>query len=84
MARLDAVEDEGSNRPRSFRPFGEGFWPDVAWALAVLAGAALGALVFDAFDVLAGAVVGVIVLVIARAVRRGVKRHGAPDPGAER
>jgi hypothetical protein len=68
------VQSEGSNRPRFLRPLGQGFRPDVIWALAVLAGVALGALLFD-FNGLLGAVVGVTAVVIGRAVHRYVKRH---------
>jgi hypothetical protein len=69
------MEPKHHNRPWIIRPLGEGFWPDVVWAVAVLAGGALGALVFDAWAVFVGAVIGVILLVGARAVSRGVKRR---------
>jgi hypothetical protein len=60
-----------SNLPPGFRPLGEGFRADVIWALAVLAGALLGAVLFDNFAALVGAAVGVAAVVVVRAVRRG-------------
>ena len=68
------VQARGSSRPRIFRPLGDGFWPDVQHALAVLVGAGLGALLFG-FEGFAGAIIGVTVFVVARAVRRRVKPH---------
>jgi Na+/H+-translocating membrane pyrophosphatase len=59
-----------SDRPPGFRPLGDGVRVDVTWALAVLAGALLGAILFDNFAVLAGAAVGVAAVVVVRAVRR--------------
>ena len=74
------VQTGGYNRPRFLQPLGEGFWPDVKWALAVLAGMALGALVFDNVNVPIGAAVVLTAVVIGRAVHRFVKRH--QEPGA--
>jgi hypothetical protein len=52
-----------------------GLGGDLKWALAILAGFALGCLVFGAEpSILLGAVIGVAVVVIARAVLR---RHRA-------
>jgi len=59
-----------SDRPPGFRPLEVGFRGDVKWALAVLAGALLGSILFDNFAVLVGAAVGVIVIVVSRAIRR--------------
>jgi hypothetical protein len=47
-----------------------------------MVGAALGALTFDAWDAFAGAVIGVTLVVITRAVHRGLKRRRAPGPQA--
>ena len=66
--------------PRIFRPLPKNFWGDVLGALSVLAGAALGAWQFDAWDGFVGAVLGATSVVIFRAVRRGVKRRRAPGP----
>jgi hypothetical protein len=69
------MEPKHYSRPWIARPLGEGFGPDLMWGLAVLAGAALGALVFDAWAVFAGAVIGVIVLISVRAVLRATRRR---------
>jgi hypothetical protein len=74
------MEPKQSNWPRIFRPLAETFWGDVLGALSVLAGAALGAWTFDAWDGFVGAVIGASLVVIFRAVRRGVKRLRAPGP----
>jgi hypothetical protein len=74
------MEPKKSNWPRIFRPLPKNFWGDVLGALSVLAGAALGAWVFDAWDGFGGAVIGASLVVIFRAVRRGVKRPRAPGP----
>jgi hypothetical protein len=74
------MEPTHSNWPRIFRPLGKGFWPDVVWAVAVLAGVALGAWLFDSWDGFVGAIIGVTTVVVFRAVRRGVKRLRAPGP----
>ena len=74
------MEPKKSNWPRIFRPLPKNFWGDVLGALSVLAGAALGAWVFDAWDGFGGAVIGAFLVVIFRAVRRGVKRPRAPGP----
>ena len=58
----------------------EGLRGDVLGALFVLAGAALGAWVYDDFDGFVGAVIGAALVVIYSAVRRGVKRRRAPGP----
>jgi hypothetical protein len=76
------MERTHSNRPRIFRPLGEGFWPDVVGAVATLVGAALGAWQFNSFDGFVGAAIGATLVVVVRAVRRGVKRHRAPGPQA--
>jgi hypothetical protein len=48
---------------------------DVKWALAVLAGFAIGALIFGAdWSVVAGAAVGVLVVMLVRAVIRRRQR----------
>lgn len=72
----------GDERPRLMRPLEAGFWPDVKGAVAILAGAALGGLLFHDLRGLLGAVVGGAAAVIARAVvRRHRKRHA--DPGTD-
>ena len=63
-----------------FRRPPEGFRGDVQGALSVLAGAALGAWQFDAWDGFEGAVVGATLVVIFRVARRGVRRRRAPGP----
>ena len=68
------LQTRGANRPRFFRPLGDGFWPDMVYALAFLVGCALGGLLLG-FEGIAGAVIGVSILVVARAVRRRVKPH---------
>jgi hypothetical protein len=75
-----AMEPKKSSWPRIFRPLPKNFWGDVLGALSVLAGAALGAWQFDAWDGFVGAVLGATSVVIFRAVRRGVKRRRAPGP----
>ena len=74
------MEPRKSHWPRIFRPLPKNLWGDVLGALSVLAGAALAASVFDAWDGFLGAVVGASLVVIYRAVRRGVKRHRSPGP----
>lgn len=74
------MEPKQSNWPRIFRPLPEGFRGDVLGALSVLAGAALGAWVFDAWDGFDGAVIGASLVVVFRLVRRGVRRRRAPGP----
>jgi hypothetical protein len=63
-----------------FRRFPDSFWGDVLGALSVLAGAALGALLFNSFAGLLGAVVGAVLVVIGKGVRRGVRQRGARRP----
>jgi hypothetical protein len=58
----------------------EGLRGDVQGALGVLAGAALGAWTFDAWDGFLGAIIGVTTVVVFRTIRRGVKRRRAPGP----
>jgi hypothetical protein len=72
------MEPKQSHWPRIFRPLPKSFWGDVLWALSVLAGAALGAWVLDAWDGFVGAVIGASLVVTYRAVRRGVKRRRTP------
>jgi hypothetical protein len=72
------VEPKKSNWSRIFRRPPEGFRGDVLGVLGVLAGAALGAWVFDAWDGFGGAVIGALLVVSFHAIRRGVKRHRAP------
>ena len=74
------MEPKQSNWPRIFRRPPEGFRGDVLGALSVLAGAALGAWMFDAWDGFGGAVIGASLVIIFRAVRRGVRRRRAPGP----
>lgn len=74
------MESRKSNWPRIFRPLPKNLWGDVVGALSVLAGAALGAWVFDAWEGFLGAVVGAALVVIYRVVRRGLKRRRRPDP----
>ena len=74
------MEPRKANWPRIFRPLPKNLRGDVLGALSVLAGAALGAWAFDAWDGFLGAVVGASVVVAYRAVRRGVKRRRAPGP----
>jgi hypothetical protein len=62
---------------------GDGFWPDLTGALALLAGVALGGVVFDDFAGLRGAAVGVTVLLIVRAIHRLVTHRGTGGPRAE-
>jgi hypothetical protein len=51
---------------------------DLRWALAVLAGFALGALVFGAeWSILAGAAIGVAVVITIRAILRHRRAPGA-------
>jgi len=64
---------------RIFRPLKDGFWPDVVGALGTLAGATIGAFVFDSFSMLWGAAVGVTIAVLISAVRRA-RRQRDPDP----
>ena len=64
---------------RIFRPLKDGFWGDVLGALGVLAGATIGAAVFDSFSVLWGTAVGVTIAVLISAVRRA-RRQRDPDP----
>jgi hypothetical protein len=63
-----------------FRRPKPGFRGDVQGALGVLAGAALGAWTFDAWDGFLGAVIGAALVIFFRTVRRGVKRRRAPGP----
>ena len=74
------MEPEQSIWSRIFRRPKPGFRSDVQGALGVLAGAALGAWTFDAWDGFLGAIVGATLLVGFRAVRRGVKRLRVPGP----
>ncbi len=74
------MEPKQSNWPRIFRPLPKNLWGDVLGALSVLAGAALGAWTFDAWDGFGGAVVGASLVVVFRLVRRGVRRRRAPGP----
>jgi hypothetical protein len=74
------MEPKKSNWSRIFRRPPEGFRGDVQGALGVLAGAALGAWTFDAWDGFAGAVVGASLVIVFRVVRRVVKRRRAPRP----
>ena len=73
------VEGEGSKRRRLFRPLEDGFWPDVKGALAVLAGVAVGALLFHDLGGLVGGAIGATASVIVRALRRRARR--GRDPG---
>jgi hypothetical protein len=61
-----------------FRRPKPGFRGDVQGALGVLAGAGLGAWLFDAWDGFGGAVIGALLVVSFHAIRRGVKRRRAP------
>ena len=63
-----------------FRRPKPGFRGDVLGALGVLAGAALGAWTFDAWDGFLGAVIGATLVVVFRVVGRVVKRRRAPGP----
>jgi len=74
------MEPKQSIWSRIFRRPKPGFRGDVQGALGVLAGAALGAWTFDAWDGFLGAIVGATLFVLFRAVRRGVKRLRAPGP----
>ncbi len=74
------MEPKTSKWPWFLRRPKPGFRGDVQTALGVLAGAALGAWTFNAWDGFLGAVIGVSLLVVFRAVRRGVKRRRAPGP----
>ena len=74
------MEPKQSKWPRFFRRPPKDFWGDVLGALSVLAGAALGAWKFDAWDGFGGAVVGASLVIIFRVVRRGVRRRRAPGP----
>ena len=75
------MEPKKSNWRWIFGPLPKTFWGDVAGALAVLAGAALGAWTFDAWDVFfPGAVIGAGSVVVVRTIIRGVKRRRAPGP----
>ena len=74
------MEPKQSNWPRIFRPLPKNLWGDVLGALSVLAGAALGAWTFDAWDGFGGAVIGAGLVIIFRVVRRGVRRRRAPGP----
>lgn len=74
------MEPKQSNWRRIFRRPKEGFRGDVLGALSVLAGAALGAWQFDGWDAFGGAVIGACLVVVFRAVRRGVRRRRAPGP----
>jgi hypothetical protein len=76
------MEPKRSIWSRMFRPLPKNFRGDVLGALSVLAGAALGAWTFDAWDGFAGAVIGASLVIGFRAVHRGVKRHRAPGPQA--
>ena len=72
-SRVCQGSTEQSNWPRIFRPLPKNFG-DVLGAPSVLGGAALGAWTLDAWDGFGGAVVGASLVVIYRAVRRGVRR----------
>ena len=74
------MEPKKSNWRWFFRRPKPDFRGDVLGALSVLAGAALGAWVFDAWDGFGGAVIGASLVIIFRVVRRGVKRRRAPGP----
>ena len=74
------MEPKQSNWRWFFRRPKPGFRGDVQGALSVLAGTALGAWTFDAWDGFAGAVIGASLVVVFRVVRRGVKRRRAPGP----
>ena len=74
------MEPKRSIWTRIFRRPPEGFRGDVQVALGVLAGAALGAWVFDAWDGFVGAVIGASLVVVFRVVRRGLKRRRASGP----
>ena len=74
------MEPKQSNWPRIFRRPPKNLRGDVLGALSVLAGAALGAWMFDAWDGFGGAVIGASLVIIFRAVRRGVRRRRAPGP----
>jgi len=63
-----------------FRRPKPGFRGDVLGALGVLAGAALGAWTFDAWDGFLGAVIGAFLVIVFRVVRRLVKRRRATGP----
>ena len=76
------VDTGGHDRPWLFRPLGDDFASDVKGALGALVGFALGALLFDDFDVVLAGAVGVTLLVTARAVGRRVKRGDDPGPRA--
>jgi hypothetical protein len=72
------MEPKRSNWPRILRPLPDNFLGVVIRALSVLAGAALGAWTFDAWDGFLGAVVGASLVIVFRAVRRVLKRRRAP------
>ena len=63
-----------TERPRGFRPFKPGFRGDIAWALALLAGGAIAAVLLETWDGLLGMAVGVTAVIVFRAVRRRWKR----------
>jgi hypothetical protein len=69
------MDPEHADWRRILRPSGEGFRRDLTSAAGVLAGAALGALVFDAWAVFPGAVIGASFVVVVRAISRGVRRR---------
>jgi hypothetical protein len=75
-----AMEPKQSIWSRMFRPLPKNFRGDVLGALSVLAGAALGAWTFDAWDGFVGAIIGASLVIVFRAVRRGLKRRRAPGP----
>jgi hypothetical protein len=68
------MERKHDNRPWIIRPQGAGFGFDVVSGLAVLVGSALAALVFDTWDGFVGTIVGVVIVVLVRAVLRRMKR----------
>ena len=74
------MEPRKSIWSRLFRRPEDSFRGDVQGALGVLAGAALGAWMFDVWDGFAGAVIGAALVIVFRVVRRGVKRRRAPGP----
>jgi hypothetical protein len=74
------MEPKRSNWPRIFRPLPKNFLGDVIGAVSALAGAALGAWTLDTWDGFAGAIIGASLVIVFRAVRRGLKRRRAPGP----
>jgi hypothetical protein len=74
------MEPKQSIWSRMFRRPKPGFRGDVLGALGVLAGAALGAWTFDAWDGFLGAVIGATLVVVFRVVGRVVKCRRAPGP----